>query len=64
MYYYAYLLAIWYICWLFGKHFRFGMLYQEKSGNPELCRKAIDWLCAVHLNNALSILLLLVIKGS
>jgi hypothetical protein len=27
--------AIWYILWLFGIFFpRFGMLYQEKSGNP------------------------------
>jgi hypothetical protein len=27
--------AIWYILWSFGIHFtRFGMFYQEKSGNP------------------------------
>jgi hypothetical protein len=37
--------AIWYILWPFGTfynclvHFsRFGMLYQEKSGNPDLGR--------------------------
>jgi hypothetical protein len=24
-------MAVWYICWSFS---RFGMLYQEKSGNP------------------------------
>jgi hypothetical protein len=33
--YFVYLVAIWYILWLFGQFFpRFGMLYQEKSGNP------------------------------
>jgi hypothetical protein len=26
--------ATWYILWLFGIFSRFGMLYQEKSGNP------------------------------
>jgi hypothetical protein len=36
-------MVIWYILWLFGTfygylvHFsRFGMLYQEKSGNPDV----------------------------
>jgi hypothetical protein len=31
-------MAIWYICGNFGNFSRFGMLLQEKSGNPE--RKA------------------------
>jgi hypothetical protein len=26
--------AIWYILWSFGTFSRFGMLYQQKSGNP------------------------------
>jgi hypothetical protein len=31
----VYFVAIWDISWLFGIFFpRFGMLYQEKSGNP------------------------------
>jgi hypothetical protein len=30
-------MATWYILWLFGIFFpRFGILSQEKSGNPEL----------------------------
>jgi uncharacterized SAM-binding protein YcdF (DUF218 family) len=32
----TYFVAIWYISWLFGIFSRFGMLYQEKSGNPAL----------------------------
>jgi hypothetical protein len=32
---FLYFVAIWYILWSFGTIFsRFGMLYQEKSGNP------------------------------
>jgi hypothetical protein len=27
-------MVIWYILWALGIFFRFGMLYQEKSGNP------------------------------
>jgi hypothetical protein len=30
---FEYLVAIWYSLWLFGIFSRFGMLYQEKSGN-------------------------------
>jgi hypothetical protein len=37
----VYFVAIWYISWLFGILFpRFGMLYQEKSGNPDM--QAVD----------------------
>jgi hypothetical protein len=32
---YMYFVAIWYILWSFGIFFRFDMLYQEKSGNPD-----------------------------
>jgi hypothetical protein len=28
----VYFMVIWYICWSFS---RFGMLFQEKSGNPD-----------------------------
>jgi hypothetical protein len=34
MWRYRYIVAIWYICWLFGIFSRFGMLKKEKSGNP------------------------------
>jgi hypothetical protein len=27
--------AIWYVLWLLGIFFQFGMWYQEKSGNPD-----------------------------
>jgi hypothetical protein len=30
----VYVLVIWYIFWLFGIFFHFGMLYREESGNP------------------------------
>jgi hypothetical protein len=30
----VYFMVIWYILWALGIFFRFGMLYQEKSGNP------------------------------
>jgi hypothetical protein len=43
---YMYFVVIWYILWLFGifygylVHFSsFGMLYQEKSGNPAMKEK-------------------------
>jgi hypothetical protein len=32
--YLVYFVAIWYMLWLFDIFFRFGMLCEEKSGNP------------------------------
>jgi hypothetical protein len=53
-----YFMDIWYSSWKFGNFFRFGILYQEKSGNPadvssecakvfttrgHLCLRVGDW---------------------
>jgi hypothetical protein len=34
-------MGIWYILWPFGIFFRFGMMYQEKSGNPASQNKRV-----------------------
>jgi hypothetical protein len=39
----VYFMGFWFICWLFGIFFRFGMLYKEKSGNPD---------CSSHNHNS------------
>jgi hypothetical protein len=55
------LVVIWNILWLFGIFFRFGMFYQEKSGNPGRVFFQFEQVTRLHDMKLIFLLILVVI---